>query len=936
MKKLQENRLHEKMKAKSKKLNPSRIIPLSNNRLARSVVTLGYDVKALDSAAKLKEDLPELKIRLGGKAAGLAVMAKLRVPVPPAFNLSTALCQIYLMRQNLPEVVLKNSKLALEGMQRALGKKFGSADQPLLVSVRSGAPISMPGMMDTILNLGLTTDITRALAKKNPEQARFWWDCYRRLITMFADVVLGLDRHRFDSALDNQKKSESVKDDSQLSAQSLEGLCLENLDSIRSSGKDFPQDPWQQLVLSIEAVFRSWNTERAVHYRQLNGIPEDWGTSVTVQAMVFGNRNELSGTGVVFTRDPSVGTKKIYGEYLMNAQGEDVVAGTRTPHPIEHLNKQLPKTYKELTVVLNKLETHFNDVQDVEFTIENKKLFILQTRSAKRTAVAAIENAVQFVKEKRLKEADAMSRISYEQIDQILHPSLKPTDEVPMGRGLPASPGAASGRIALDPEQAVQYARAGEAVILVRRETSPEDIMGMAASNGILTATGGMTSHAAVVGRGMGKACVVGCNELQISEADRSIRLGGFSLKEGDTITINGGAGTVYRGVLPTQALSWTPAAQKFFGWADKFSRLKVLANADTPDQARLSRELGATGIGLCRTEHMFFESERLREFRKMILAHVEADRRRVVEKLAGHQVFDFARILEAMKSLSVCIRLLDPPLHEFLPSEHDEDELVEIASSLSISMNQLKERMQALQEVNPMLGHRGCRLGITHPDVYEMQVKAMALAMKENFEKGIKTKLKIMIPLVSDAKELNYLLKRLQKSFESCLDVVDSAHRKDILKHTKWGTMIELPRACVTAGEIGKDVDFISFGTNDLTQTTFGLSRDDSAKFLGLYKELKIIQIDPFESLDVAGVGALIQMAVARAKAVNPDIEIGVCGEHGGDPSSIEFFNAESFDTISCSPFRVPIARLAAARAQLIQLNSKSKKSKTKKAGRR
>lgn len=920
-----------KSKAKvSKEKTASRRVKTRVSRLSSEITTIGFQVSKLSSAQKLKGNMESWKQKLGGKGAGLVSMARLKIPVPPAFNLSTELCQVYLMSQNLPKALLEDCRLAMEGMNKTLEKKFGSSDNPLLVSVRSGAPVSMPGMMDTILNLGLNTEITKSLAERNPTQARFWWDCYRRLITMFADVVLNLNRDDFDDVLERFKRLEGVHTDSELSAEVLEALCGEYLEFVKKEGVVFPQEPYEQLAKAIEAVFRSWNTERAVHYRQINAIPDDWGTSVTVQAMVFGNYNNDSGTGVVFTRNPSDGSKKLYGEYLMNAQGEDVVAGIRTPHPIEDLNKQMGPVFKKLQQTLGVLENHFNDVQDVEFTIENRNLFVLQTRTAKRTATAHIENNIQFVKEKKITRDEALVRMNYSQVDQLLHPSLKPTAQAALGKGLPASPGAVSGRAAFDAASAIQMARAGERVVLVRRETSPEDIMGMSASEGILTATGGMTSHAAVVGRGMGKACVVGCTDLKINEKEKSAELGGQKFQEGSLLTLNGSTGEIYLGELPTEAVSWTKAADQFFGWADDVAELQVFANADTAEQVKMARSLGAKGVGLCRTEHMFFETDRLRDFRKMVLSKNKEQRDEVVTKLKEHQKSDFIGILSAMNSLSVCVRLLDPPLHEFLPSREDDVEIQKLAGELKCASAEVKERILKLEELNPMLGHRGCRLGITHPDVYRMQVRALAEAMLKVFESKKKTKLKIMIPLVSTEKELEVLLPLLKDEYFQALE--GSRQAAAVKNNTEWGTMIELPRACVIADKIAPLVDFLSYGTNDLTQTTFGLSRDDSGKFLGQYQENNILSIDPFESLDQEGVGELISLSLQKARKAKPKIQIGVCGEHGGDPASIQFFQQQKFNSISCSPFRVPTARLGAARAKLSLKSSTRKKTRTRK----
>lgn len=913
--KVKESQLRVRSKTKVRTKTKGRVVPLSENRIASAVTTIGYQAAGLTSGKSLKLSDHELKERLGGKAAGLCEMMKLGVPVPPAFNLSTSLCQIFLMRQELPAPVWKKVEEALKGLEKNLKRGFGDPSAPLLLSVRSGAPVSMPGMMDTILNLGLNSKITAVLATRSPENARFWWDCYRRFIFMFSDVVLGLSSVEFEDILESEKRKSGVRQDSQLSVESLERICEQALEFVKSEGKDFPQEPLVQLEKAVEAVFRSWNSDRAVHYRRLHKIPEHWGTAVTVQAMVFGNLNDQSGTGVVFTRNPSTGAKEIYGEFLMNAQGEDVVAGIRTPEPIEELKALLPRTYQELVRLLTKLENHFSEVQDVEFTIENQKLYILQTRAAKRTATAAIEHFLQLVKEKKITKEEALRRIQYDQVRQLLHPSLKSTKEKPLGKGLPASPGAVSGLVAFDPESAQQMARAQSRVILVRRETSPEDIMGMAVSEGILTSTGGMTSHAAVVGRGMGKSCVVGCSDLRVDEKERKATIGGREIREGDRITINGSTGEVYWGELPTEPMNWTRSAQSFFKWADEKSSLRVLANADTAEQASVARSLGAQGIGLCRTEHMFFEPSRLRSFRKLILSESEDERAAALSELLPHQRDDFKGILAEMMSLSVCVRLLDPPLHEFLPRQEDVQEIQALAESLGTSESKIRARIEILHEQNPMLGHRGCRLGITHPEIYQMQVEALALALAENFREGIQTELKIMIPLIVDEKELAELLNPLKEHFYRVLSQ-EKADR--IRKNVKWGTMIEIPRACLRAEEIAPQVDFISFGTNDLTQTTMGLSRDDSSKFLPAYLEKKLFAVDPFESLDQSGVGELVSLAVQRGRRGKKNLEVGICGEHGGDPASIEFFSRLQFDSVSCSPFRVPIARLALGKAQM------------------
>lgn len=921
------------MKVKAVKVlgrSPSKLVKATRSKrnlhfrshhLSQSVVTIGYKVEGLAAGQGLKENAKLLKERLGGKAAGLVEINRLGIPVPPAFNLSTELCGVYLMRRMLPDEVLSQCRKAMAGLERALGKSFGSSKNPLLVSVRSGARTSMPGMMDTVLNLGLNTKVTSALAVQNPNRARFWWDCYRRLIQMYSNVVLNADHSAFEHILTDAKNGVGVESDADLSAATLRKVCEDYLKYLNSAGLEFPEDPWTQLTQAIEAVFRSWNTDRAIHYRKLNKIPDDWGTSVTIQAMVFGNFNDRSATGVVFTRDPSTGANEIYGEYLLNAQGEDVVAGIRTPKPILEMKSELPKVYSEFTRALALLEKHFNEVQDIEFTIEDSRLYILQTRNAKRTARAALEHIVQFVKEKKWTPAQAVQQLPIDQVKQLLHPTLKPTEEKPIAKGLPASPGAVSGLACFSPESAVERSRAGLKTILVRRETSPEDIMGMAVSEGILTSTGGMTSHAAVVGRGMGKSCVVGCSDLFVNESSKSAEVGVFKFEEGDEITLNGSTGEVYLGSLPTAPTTWGASARTFFSWADQNSRMPVLANADTPEQARLSVELGARGIGLCRTEHMFFDKERIRIFRLMILTESLEERVQRAKELEDFQRSDFVGIFKAMKGFSVCVRLLDPPLHEFLPKLDERDEIANLSKDLKISEIKLRHRIEQLHEANPMLGHRGCRLGVTFPEIYSMQVRALATALVECLREKSKTTLKIMIPLVMSAKELAFLLDFLKSDYETAVRNASGEQRSFIKaaeRHTRWGTMIELPRACVIANEIAPLVDFVSFGTNDLTQTTMGISRDDAAKFVPAYIEHGLLKADPFESLDLSGVGRLIALAVNEGRKVNPHLEVGICGEHGGDPDSIRFFNQHRFNSISCSPYRVPVARLGAALAEL------------------
>jgi pyruvate,orthophosphate dikinase len=903
----------------------TRVIPLASRPALKGVTSIGFRCSGIERAESLKFSFSELKEILGGKAAGLVQMSQLGVSIPPALNLSTSLCNVYLRTHRLPESVVLQMKRGLQGLGKSLGLQLGSADAPLLLSVRSGARVSMPGMMDTILNIGLSTQLVNELSSRSPAQARFWWDCYRRLIRMYADVVLGFDPSPFDQLLEDAKNSEGITQDSQLSAPSLQGVVTKSLEILKSEKKDFPQDPWLQVMGATEAVFRSWNTDRAVHYRQLNQYSEDWGTAVTIQAMVFGNRNDQSGTGVVFTRDPSTGEKRLYGEYLMNAQGEDVVAGIRTPQPIEFLKKASPKVFAQLTKTLARLENHFQDAQDVEFTIDDERLFILQTRTAKRTARAALEHARQFVKEGKLSKAEALKRVSYDQVRQLLHPTLVPHGETSLGCGLPASPGAASGRVALSPETAIQFSRAGQKVILVRRETSPEDIMGMSVSEGILTATGGMTSHAAVVARGMGKACVVGCGDLNFDEKAGTLSLHGQTLTEGDLITLNGSTGDIYRGELLMAPSEWGVSASEFFGWTDRLSSTLVFANADTPEQAKQARAWGARGIGLCRTEHMFFDSSRLKKFRRMILSDSAEKRAETSMTLLEDQRDDFIGLFKAMDGYAVTVRLLDPPLHEFLPSLESKSEVSEIAQEMQMSVLKLEQRLFTLREANPMLGHRGCRLGVTFPEIYEMQIRALAAAFWSHNAEGGKASLKIMIPLTMATSELEWLLTRLKKVWMEAYPKTPSKTKGRVA----WGTMIELPRACMIAKELAPIIDFISFGTNDLTQTTFGISRDDATKFIPDYLDKKLLRLDPFETLDRSGVGRLIEIAVSEARAANSAIEVGVCGEHGGDPESIPFFEELGFTSVSCSPFRVPLARLALARSALDRKTVKRKNKK-------
>jgi len=920
----------KKASLKTKGSTARRVVSVEAHHLKDLVTTIGFKVAGLSSSQSRRGDLDRLKIVMGGKGAGLSLMSQMGIPIPPAFNLSTSLCERYLKNKRVPENVVKEMRMALRGLEKVMQKSFGSMDNPLLVSVRSGARVSMPGMMDTILNLGLNDQITQALAQKYPQNARFWWDCYRRLVQMFSEVVLGVGSSTFDQMLSRTKQRERVSADSELNAEALRKLCADYHSALADLGKTFPQEPWAQLMAATEAVFKSWNSERALHYRRIHRFSDDWGTSVTVQSMVFGNLNDQSGTGVVFTRDPSTGKKELYGEYLLNAQGEDVVAGIRTPRPIEEMSQQMPQSMKQLKEVLSRLEKSFADAQDVEFTIEDGRLFVLQTRTAKRSARAALENVLQFVQEKAISVEEGISRMSYDHVRQLLHPTLKTTTAHAFVRGLAASPGAASGKAAFDPDTALSMSRAGSKVILVRRETSPEDIMGMTVSEGILTATGGMTSHAAVVARGMGKCCVVGCSDLRVDEANHQASAGGVVIRSGDWITLNGSTGEVYVGELPTQPMTWDDSARRFFAWTDRFSKTPVYANADTPEQARQGLELGAQGIGLCRTEHMFFDRERIHKFRLMILSENEKEREGAAEGLMNYQREDFRAILRAMDGFPVTVRLLDPPLHEFLPAIEDEAGISSLAADLKTTSSRLVQRIFQLRETNPMLGHRGCRLGVTFPEIYDMQVRALTLALDEHHQEGGRGVLKIMIPLTMTSQELAFLLSRLKSVFgQTSLQICrgDKARIRSMSGCVRWGTMIELPRACLIAREIAPLVDFVSFGTNDLTQTTFGISRDDAAKFVPTYIEKGLLPVDPFESIDVAGTGRLIELAVAEARSANSKLDVGVCGEHGGDPESLKFFTRLGFSSVSCSPFRVPIARLAVARCALDTQPSKRKK---------
>ena len=853
-----------------------------------------------------------LKELLGGKGANLADMTSIGLPVPPGFTITTETCaDYYASGQKLPRGLMEEIREHLGRVERATGKKFGDPDNPLLLSVRSGAKVSMPGMMDTVLNLGLTDAVTEGLARLANNE-RFAYDSYRRLINMFGDVVMGIDHEHFEHELSAVKRERGVQLDTDLSADDLKDVVRRYKEVYkRHLGAEWPQEPMKQLEQSIEAVFRSWNTDRAVRYRQINDIRGLAGTAVNCQTMVFGNMGDDSATGVAFTRNPSTGENKFYGEFLINAQGEDVVAGIRTPIPCEQMGEYLPKSWKELLKIKDLLEKRYKDVQDFEFTIEKNKLYMLQTRTGKRTAAAAVRIAVEMVKERLIDERTAILRVDPASLDQLLHPMFDPAAQrMVLARGLPASPGAAVGKMAFTAQEAEERVGKGEQIILVRRETEPADIGGMHVSEGILTSTGGMTSHAAVVARGMGTPCVAGAGELQIDQHTRTMNVNGRSFTANDWISLDGSTGEVMEGQVPTVEAQMSGPFATIMKWADKHRTLKVRTNADTPHDAKVAREFGAEGIGLTRTEHMFFDPQRIHHMREMILARDTDSRKAALAKLLPYQREDFAGIFREMRGLPVTIRLLDPPLHEFLP--HNEKDQTELARSLGLSLEQVKARVNQLHEANPMLGHRGDRLAVTYPEILEMQVQAIIEAACQVKKEGIKVLPEIMIPLAGTKAELDYL-----KKFTD-----DTAQRTMKQQGTKvdylYGTMIEVPRAAVTADEIAQTAQFFSFGTNDLTQMTFGYSRDDVNSFLPDYLKKEILERDPFQTLDTGGVGQLIRMAVEKGRATRPDLKCGICGEHGGDPKSVIFCHQVGLNYVSCSPFRVPIARLAAAHAAL------------------
>ena len=853
---------------------------------------------------------------LGGKGANLAEMTNLGLPVPQGFTITTEACtQYYEDGRKINDEIMGQIMDHIAKMEEITGKKFGDKENPLLVSVRSGARASMPGMMDTILNLGLNEEVVEVLAAKSGNP-RWAWDCYRRFIQMFSDVVMEVGKKYFEELIDKMKKEKGVTQDVELTADDLKELANQFKAEYKEKiGKDFPVDPKEQLMEAIKAVFRSWDNPRANVYRRDNDIPYSWGTAVNVQMMAFGNMGETSGTGVAFTRDPATGEKHLMGEFLMNAQGEDVVAGVRTPQKIDQLKEVMPEVYDQFVKICNTLEDHYRDMQDMEFTIEDKKLYMLQTRNGKRTAKAALKIACDLVDEGMIDEKKAVAMIDPRNLDTLLHPQFD-TDALkkaePMAKALAASPGAACGKIVFSAEDAKAWKARGEKVVLVRLETSPEDIEGMKAAQGILTVRGGMTSHAAVVARGMGTCCVSGCSEITMDEEHKKFTLAGKEFHEGDWLSIDGSTGKIYDGIIPTVDATIAGEFGRIMAWADKYRRLKVRTNADTPADAKKARELGAEGIGLCRTEHMFFEGNRIDAFREMICAETLEEREAALEKILPEQQGDFEKLYEALEGNPVTIRFLDPPLHEFVPTE--EEDIKKLADAQGKTVEQIKAICDALHEFNPMMGHRGCRLAVTYPEIAKMQTKAViraAINVKKNHPDW-KVEPEIMIPLIGDIKELKYVKKFVVETADAEIAAAGSDLKYEV------GTMIEIPRAALTADEIAKEAEFFCFGTNDLTQMTYGFSRDDAGKFLNAYYDAKIFENDPFAKLDQIGVGKLMEMAIKLGKPVRPELHVGICGEHGGDPTSVEFCHKIGLDYVSCSPFRVPIARLAAAQAAI------------------
>ena len=868
-----------------------------------------------------KEGNMTMRNLLGGKGANLAEMTEIGLPVPQGFTITTEACtQYYEDGRKINDEIMAQTMEGVKWMEEVNGKKFGDLKNPLLVSVRSGARASMPGMMDTILNLGLNDDVVAAMIAGNPDPAfeRFVYDSYRRFIQMFSDVVMEVGKKYFEQLIDKMKEDRGVKFDVDLTAADLKELAEQFKAEYKNQlGTDFPSDPVEQLKLAIEAVFRSWDNPRANVYRRDNDIPYSWGTAVNVMPMVFGNLNNESGTGVAFTRDPATGENKLMGEFLINAQGEDVVAGVRTPMPIAQMEQEFPEAYAEFLKVCETLENHYHDMQDMEFTVENKKLYMLQCRNGKRTAPAALKIACDLVDEGHKTPAEAVAMIDPRNLDTLLHPQFDAAAlkaATPLGKGLGASPGAACGKVVFTADDAEAWAERGEKVVLVRLETSPEDITGMKAAQGILTVRGGMTSHAAVVARGMGTCCVSGCGDINMDEENKKFTLAGQTFTEGSEISIDGTTGNIYAGIIPTVDASIAGEFGRVMAWADEFRRLKVRTNADTPADAKKARELGAEGIGLCRTEHMFFDPERIAAFREMICSDTVEERETALDKILPYQQGDFEKLYEALEGCPVTIRFLDPPLHEFVPTE--DADIEKLAKAKNKSVEEIKAICESLHEFNPMMGHRGCRLAVTYPEIAKMQTKAVIRAAinvkKAHPDWDIEPE--IMIPLVCEVKELKFV----KKTVVETADAEIAAANADIKYHV--GTMIEIPRAALTADEIATEADFFCFGTNDLTQMTFGFSRDDAGKFLNAYYDNKIFENDPFAKLDQTGVGKLMETAIKLGKPVNPNLHVGICGEHGGDPSSVEFCHKIGLDYVSCSPFRVPIARLAAAQAAIAE----------------
>ena len=861
------------------------------------------------------EGSKEMKSLLGGKGANLAEMTKIGLPVPPGFTITTKACNDYYENnKTIKQEIIDQIEEKLSILEKDLNKKLGSEENPLLVSVRSGAVISMPGMMDTILNLGLNDKTVLALAKATDNE-RFAYDSYRRFIQMFSDVAMEVQKYKFENVLDRYKEENNFKFDTDLTTEHLKAIVEEYKNIYKKEvGEDFPQDPKKQLMLAVEAVFRSWNNPRAIVYRRLNDIDNNLGTAVNIQSMVFGNMGNTSGTGVAFTRDPATGDNKLLGEYLINAQGEDVVAGIRTPQPIDTLKEAMPEIYKQFIDTVKTLEHHYKDMQDVEFTIEKGRLFFLQTRNGKRTAASAINVAVDLVNEGLITKEEAIMRIEPKQLDQLLHPKFEDKalkEATVLTKGLPASPGAGSGKIYFSAEDAAKASQNGEKVILVRQETSPEDIEGMVCSEGILTARGGMTSHAAVVARGMGKCCVAGCGEIKVDEAAKEVRKDDLVLKEGDFISLDGSTGVVYLGDVAKVEATMTGNFEKLMNWVDEIREIRVRTNADNPRDAKAAVDFGAEGIGLCRTEHMFFDEDRIPAVRKMILSNTVKDRVEALDRLLPMQQQDFVDIYKVMGDRPVNIRLLDPPLHEFLP--HDDETINELAKDMNIDAKEIKKRVVDLAEFNPMLGHRGCRLAVTYPEIAVMQTKAIINAAIEVNKEGLNVEPEIMIPLVGALNEFRNVKNTIVETANKIIE-----ENNVNLKYTV-GTMIEIPRACLIADEIAREADFFSFGTNDLTQMTFGYSRDDAGKFLNEYVDKEILEKDPFQTLDQNGVGKLVKMAANLAREEKGDkIKLGICGEHGGDPASVEFCYKTGLNYVSCSPYRIPIARLAAAQATI------------------